>query len=34
MDLGPHLVDQALALFGAPEGITAQCSQGSGYDGY
>jgi scyllo-inositol 2-dehydrogenase (NADP+) len=23
MDLGPHLVDQALALFGAPEGITA-----------
>lgn len=22
-DLGPHLVDQALALFGAPEGITA-----------
>jgi len=23
MDLGPHLVDQALALFGAPSGITA-----------
>jgi scyllo-inositol 2-dehydrogenase (NADP+) len=23
MDLGPHLVDQALALFGAPVGITA-----------
>ncbi len=23
MDLGPHLVDQALALFGPPEGITA-----------
>ncbi len=23
MDLGPHLVDQALTLFGAPEGITA-----------
>jgi scyllo-inositol 2-dehydrogenase (NADP+) len=23
MDLGPHLVDQALALFGAPDGITA-----------
>ena len=23
MDLGPHLVDQALALFGAPIGITA-----------
>ncbi len=23
MDLGPHLVDQALALFGAPESITA-----------
>jgi scyllo-inositol 2-dehydrogenase (NADP+) len=23
MDLGPHLVDQTLALFGAPEGITA-----------
>jgi scyllo-inositol 2-dehydrogenase (NADP+) len=23
MDLGPHLVDQALALFGAPAGITA-----------
>jgi predicted dehydrogenase len=23
MDLGPHLVDQALALFGAPQGITA-----------
>jgi scyllo-inositol 2-dehydrogenase (NADP+) len=23
MDLGPHLVDQALALFGVPEGITA-----------
>lgn len=23
MDLGPHLVDQALSLFGAPEGITA-----------
>jgi predicted dehydrogenase len=23
MDLGPHLVDQALALFGAPMGITA-----------
>ena len=23
MDLGPHLVDQSLALFGAPEGITA-----------
>jgi scyllo-inositol 2-dehydrogenase (NADP+) len=23
MDLAPHLVDQALALFGAPEGITA-----------
>jgi scyllo-inositol 2-dehydrogenase (NADP+) len=23
MDLGPHLVDQALALFGAPKGITA-----------
>ena len=23
IDLGPHLVDQALALFGAPEGITA-----------
>ena len=22
-DLGPHLVDQALALFGVPEGITA-----------
>jgi predicted dehydrogenase len=22
-DLGPHLVDQALVLFGAPEGITA-----------
>jgi predicted dehydrogenase len=23
MDLGPHLVDQALALFGSPDGITA-----------
>jgi len=23
MDLGPHLVDQTLALFGAPQGITA-----------
>jgi scyllo-inositol 2-dehydrogenase (NADP+) len=23
MDLGPHLVDQALALFGVPQGITA-----------
>ncbi|MFB9215238.1 oxidoreductase [Vibrio sinaloensis] len=25
-DLGPHLLDQALALFGLPEAITAQCS--------
>ncbi|KLV05593.1 oxidoreductase [Photobacterium aquae] len=24
-DLGPHLLDQALALFGLPEAITAQC---------
>ena len=24
-DLGPHLIDQALVLFGAPQAITAQC---------
>lgn len=24
-DLGPHLVDQAVALFGAPEALTARC---------
>jgi predicted dehydrogenase len=24
-DLGPHLIDQALALFGAPEALTARC---------
>lgn len=24
-DLGPHLIDQALVLFGAPEAITARC---------
>ncbi|HEY7866664.1 MAG TPA: Gfo/Idh/MocA family oxidoreductase, partial [Psychromonas sp.] len=24
-DLGPHLIDQALQLFGLPEAITAQC---------
>ncbi|QUM79267.1 oxidoreductase [Moritella sp. 5] len=24
-DLGPHLLDQALALFGVPDAITAQC---------
>lgn len=24
-DLGPHLIDQALALFGAPQALTARC---------
>jgi scyllo-inositol 2-dehydrogenase (NADP+) len=24
-DLGPHLIDQAIALFGAPEALTARC---------
>ncbi|MEH6628039.1 MAG: oxidoreductase [Motiliproteus sp.] len=24
-DLGPHLVDQALQLFGSPDGVTARC---------
>ena len=24
-DLGPHLIDQAIHLFGLPEGLTAQC---------
>ena len=32
-DLGPHLVDQVLALFGAPEGITASVRQDRDADG-
>jgi predicted dehydrogenase len=33
MDLGPHLVDQVLALFGPPEGITASV-RGPRQDGH